>query len=726
MRLNAALLSLLLLAVPLAAEDFCGTGPQTDLRVRAMRERRARLPRATANAEAPKPLLRDGAFYVENADLIAPGRRPFDLAGTSLVFEPRAGLTYAVRRAPLGYVAPGGAPKKTFLPSEGTGWHYVAHDLSAPVMLFGQPVSRLYLSAYNGITTQAPPENGTWQFDALEAAVYRTPVLSPLMLTGATPVRYFSWPSVYVDETADGVRVTWRNPQTLFHYDVQAFLGKDGTVTYSYRTVNELEWGAPILSAGFDAWNPATRLIKGADDTKNDVSSSAGLAASMLDIHRVETYRVADSDLFVVKIKVGAPIDPTKILEATSLRYLVRVGGEALELSISRDGLATFPSNNASAAIKSGAGGRYAGDTIEVWGAQREMTGTQDVRIFTQMTGSNRTWDVLLSTISLDAPAKTLATDLSAVAVGTELALPIVEPFVLPALDPFAVWDAIAARYPLRHDDVDALAVYQSFLTDIIFYAGAYSTGGNPQVDGIVGFDPQYWGTGAPAEAAMLHMNQLDYNYNSVDTRAAQVMLHEFGHRWLFFSRIREEGSVSRILNPISAHPAQYVHMPAAFPVYGANESSVMGGAFFSPLADGRWQAKAANSGYSWMDLYLMGLASPGEVTPWFYLAGTSPALGGAYWPEDGVVVSGTKQDVTLQQLIDVEGPLNPPAAFSEKGFRVVFALVTDPGHGPTDAEVAKLDSLRALMARNFSLATGGRGRVMTEFAVAGRRRSAE
>jgi hypothetical protein len=725
MRRDAAVLSLLLFALPLTADDFCGTSPQNDVRVRAVRERTAHGPRVASNKLLPAAQLYHGAFYVPNTERIAPGRRPFDLAGRSLVFEPRTSTSYAVRRAALQYVEPAGAPVKFFQPADGNGWHFLPYQLSAPVTLFGQQVSQLYLSAYNGITTVAPPVNGTWQFDTVEAAVFRTPVLSPLMLTGATPVRYFTWPSVYVDEYADGVRITWRNPDTFFHYDVQADLRRDGTITYSYKAVDHIEWGAPILSAGFDAWNPATQLIKSATDTKNDVSSAAGTLAPMLDIQRVETHRVANSDLFVVRITLGAAIDPAKITAGTTLKYLARVGGEYLELDVNRDGVATYQSNNASAAIGGGSGGRYSGATVELWGAQRGMTGTLDVRLFTQMTGSSKTWDALVSTIDLDTPARELASDLSSVADGTELSTPIVEPFAVPAFDPYAVWDVLAPHFGLRHDDIDAVAVYQSFLTDIIFYAGAYSTGGNPRVDGIINFDPEFFGTHAPAEAAMLHMNQLDYNYNSVEGRSSQVMLHEFGHRWLFFSRIRENGTVTHILNPISAHPAQYVHLPSAFPVYGPNESSTMGGAVFSQLGDGRWQAHVANAGYSWMDLYLMGLAAPEEVTPWFYLANTSPALGGAYWPDEGAVVSGTKREVALSQLIDVEGPRNPAAAVSAKSFRVVFALVTPPDRGPTEAEVAKLDSLRALMARNFALATGGRGAVVTEFARRERRRSA-
>ena len=717
-------LFVLLFALSAGAEEFCGSGPANDLRLQSLRERRHE--RIASQAESA-PLLRNGAFYVGNDERIAPGRRAFDLNGISLVFEPRAGGKYAVRREALRYVEPAGAPKRTFDAGGGAEWHFVQHDLTAfSFPLFGQQVSRLYLSAFNGIHTAVPAENATWQFDAVEAAVHRTPVLSPLMLTKATPVRYFTYPSVYVDETADALRVTWRtSPSNFFRYDIQAELRKDGTITYSYRDVANFEWGTPILSAGYDNWHPAERLLAAHDDAKNDVSTAAGNAQGMLDVHRLETYRLAESDLFVVRLELGAAIDPTKIIEATSLRYMVRIGGEWLELQISRTGQSVVLINNASAPVASGAGGRYSGRTVELWGAQRGMSGVQSVRVTTMMTNSNRTWDALSGSITLDAPARPMATDLSAIANGTELATPIAEPFVLPALDVYAVWEKIAAHHRLRHDDVDALAIYQSFLTDIIFYAGAYSTGGNPRVDGIAAFDPATWGTTAPPEAAMLHMNQLTYNYNSVETRAAQVMLHELGHRWLFFARIREDGSVTRVLNPISAHPAQYVHLPAAFSVYTDRESSVMGGAYFSLEGDGRWKARVANNGYSWLDLYLMGLASPEEVAPFFYLAATSPALAGAYSPTDGTVVSGTRRDVALQQLIEVEGPRKPTTAFSQKGFRVVFALVTEDDREPTTAETAKLDELRTLLTRNFALATGGRGGVQANYAVPTRRRSA-
>lgn len=724
MRARIAVLSFLLFAVNAAADDFCGNGPANDVRLQSLRERRHE--RVASLAENP-PLLRNGAFYVGADERTAPGRRAFDLNGISLVFEPRAGSKYAVRREPLRYVEPTGAPKKLFDPAAGAGWHSLQYDLSAfQFPLFGQQVSRLYLTAFNGIHTAPPAENTTWQFDAVESAVHRTPVLSPLMLTRATPSRYFTFPNVYVDESADALRVTWRTSQTnFFRYDVQAELRKDGTITYSYRNVTNFEWGTPILSAGYDAWNPAERLLAAHDDAKNDVSASAGNAQAMLDIHRLETYRLNESDLFVVRLKVGAPIDTTKILEATALRYLVRIGSEWMELNIDANGHSVVYANNGSAAVIKGAGGRYNGDVIELWGSQRGMTGLQNVRVYTLMSTFSRTWDTVGGTINLDAPARPIAADFSTIADGTELATPIAEPFILPALDVYGVWEKIAAHHRLRHDEVDALAIYQSFLTDIIFYAGAYSTGGNPRVDGIARFDPQFWGTTAPAEAALLHMNQLTYNYNSVEVRSAQVMLHELGHRWLFFSRIREDGSTTNVLGPLSGHPAQYVHLPAAFRVYTNDESSVMGGAFFTQETDGRWKARVANNGYSWLELYLMGLATPEEVAPFFYLAATQPALGGAYSPQDGTVVSGQKRDVALDQLIAVEGARNPTMAYSQKGFRVLFALVTDTDREPTAAESAKIDYFRTLLTRNFALATGGRGTLQTGYATPVRRRSA-
>jgi hypothetical protein len=155
--------------------------------------------------------------------------------------------------------------------------------------------------------------------------------------------------------------------------------------------------------------------------------------------------------------------------------------------------------------------------------------------------------------------------------------------------------------------------------------------------------------------------------------------------------------------------------------VYGAEESSVMGGASFAPQSDGTYRAHVANMGYSWTDLYLMGLAAPEEVPPWFYIAGTD--LPREYWPQEGAIASGEKHDVEVGQIIAAHGPRVPSAAISQRQFRVLFVVVTENGVEATGAEVAKLNEHRALLERNFNLATGGRGRVITTFTRPGKRR---
>src|SRR5688572_21636135 len=76
---------------------------------------------------------------------------------------------------------------------------------------------------------------------------------------------------------------------------------------------------------------------------------------------------------------------------------------------------------------------------------------------------------------------------------------PVLEAFTLPELNVYRVWEEFAEHFGSPR--IDALAVYQNFYTDIIFFAGAYSTVGNNGADGV--------GAGNrvdPESPALLHM----------------------------------------------------------------------------------------------------------------------------------------------------------------------------------------------------------------------------
>ncbi|HYO79541.1 MAG TPA: hypothetical protein VE010_23955, partial [Thermoanaerobaculia bacterium] len=290
-------------------------------------------------------------------------------------------------------------------------------------------------------------------------------------------------------------------------------------------------------------------------------------------------------------------------------------------------------------------------------------------------------------------------------------------------LDPFAVWEQVQAAHGLREELVDGVLIYQTFFTDLIHFATAYATGGNPQVEGILPPEPER-GFEFPRTPNLMHMNQVNFDENADERMASVLMLHEFGHRWLYNVAIAEEGSNSTILNPQSFHPAAYVDTRSAFPLYGGEESSVMGGGYFTEIGQNRFRARTQQYGFSWTDLYLMGLAAPEEVVPWFYLAGSNPELPKSYFPADGIEVTATKKNVSLQQIVEAQGPRNPSSARSARTFRVLFVLVTEPGKAPTAEEIAKMNWLRAKMERDFAVVTGGRGSLITTYMPVAKRRA--
>ncbi|HET8774261.1 MAG TPA: hypothetical protein VFP80_10735, partial [Thermoanaerobaculia bacterium] len=466
-----------------ASDPLCGTSAANDARVSAIHEgTRARLASLAADPSRPAT-LREGAFYLQNDPTITADYRPFDLGGQSLVFTPSGVDAFAMRRTALQYVEPAGEPVRDFKAATGPDWHYVAHDLPFALPLFGKSVTRIYVSAFNGIHLDVPPVEGATHFDSAEVAVHRGAVISPLMITAGKP-RYLDYPKVWIGQTADAVLVTWRsNTNAPFRYDLQARIGTDGKVTFSYRDVTAMRWGTPVLSRGFDPAQVQRALFRSTNDNENDLPASIPAALrTMLDVRKVESYRLADSDVFAVRVTLAAPVDRTKLAEGEILTYAVTVGPETAAVEIGRDATRT----------QSFTSGRFADDgaSVSIDGAVLELYGVH--RYGYEMSARVRTYaperalaDTTVLGIPFTLPPHTTARDLSAAAEDTPLSLPIAEPFLLGALDPVRVWDLVRKSYGLSTYDYDAVAIYQTFFTDIIWYAGAYATRGNAQVDGI-------------------------------------------------------------------------------------------------------------------------------------------------------------------------------------------------------------------------------------------------
>jgi hypothetical protein len=307
------------------------------------------------------------------------------------------------------------------------------------------------------------------------------------------------------------------------------------------------------------------------------------------------------------------------------------------------------------------------------------------------------------------APASESAvTDFSALPAEGAAKKAVIETFVRPTVNLHGAWAKLHSTFGWNPSDVDAVAVYETFRTDLDFFAAAYASPGNP---GVAGIGPVS-SADQPRFPTLLQMN-----IASPPGTAGHVttLLHEFGHRWLFYSRYREGAQDETNLNPDGFHPAQWVDTRAAFNVDSGNDCSVMGGAVFTATGGNAFAiAPRAAYGYSFLELYLMGLADKSEVPPTTWLANTSPALGASYWPPTAIKsVTGTKHEVTVDQVVASAGPRVPAYPATQKQFKVAFVLLRDPAHPDLDSAVEGVASSRAMMVRDFRLATGNRGQIV-------------
>ena len=160
---------------------------------------------------------------------------------------------------------------------------------------------------------------------------------------------------------------------------------------------------------------------------------------------------------------------------------------------------------------------------------------------------------------------------------------------------------------------------------------------------------------------------------------------HELAHTWVARASYLKNGQVESLLTPGGgSHWAPALHAPAPFPWRGAaaGNGSIMGGNFWRENGDGTytptngWGTNAG--GLSWLDLYLMGLASADEVPDMFILRNLQEAGGGWRGPH-----TGDKEVVTIEQIVAALGPRDPPAASSQKVFNAGFVYLVEPGRTP-------------------------------------------
>lgn len=272
----------------------------------------------------------------------------------------------------------------------------------------------------------------------------------------------------------------------------------------------------------------------------------------------------------------------------------------------------------------------------------------------------------------------------------------------------YPIEDGFLAVHP---DDAQFIVVYSTF--NLVDGVGAFYQSLANDVAGIgyahaAEFDPVI-----PAEffddtpnsqfIGMLHMNNwrkfVKPGSGAIDDWWISLVFgQELGHAWLAFPHVAGGGGgTDLLLGRSQAHWSFYMHTNGS-PVEGHRWTDNGDGTFTA--------AKLDEFEFSDLDLYLMGLMDPKEVEPWFVIEDPHdcvdsnlpdqkcPSPSSFLFKADTFTVSGTRRDVTIDDVILAEGERVPAYPAAPNEFGLSFLLIKRPGEVLCEEEYAILDEV--------------------------------
>lgn len=200
----------------------------------------------------------------------------------------------------------------------------------------------------------------------------------------------------------------------------------------------------------------------------------------------------------------------------------------------------------------------------------------------------------------------------------------------------------------------------------------------------------------------------LPYNY------AMSHLGHEVGHRWGAYVSAKINGEkVSLGLWP---HWDRGLQSPVAFPYQLPTEASTLGGGVWQDNFDGTYTQLRDGyfvpaTGYSYLDLYLMGFISAAEVPNFFLLKNLAPAGRDA---NGHAIFKADRTKVTIQDVIAAEGPRTPDVQHSQRKFNTGFVVVVEHGKSPSHELIERANGIRRQWTYYWETVTGHRASMTT------------
>ncbi len=201
-----------------------------------------------------------------------------------------------------------------------------------------------------------------------------------------------------------------------------------------------------------------------------------------------------------------------------------------------------------------------------------------------------------------------------------------------------------------------------------------------------------------------------------VANHALSIMGQEQGHRWLSF--VKYPGNDALLLGRDDAHWSFFMNIESNLSSPGVWRSSSAEGNVWNDNGNGTFTSVSLIDGYSRLDQYLIGLRPASDVPDMFVIAnptgsGRSPESN----PRPGVTTNGTRQTVTINQIIQANNQRSPGPNTAQKNFRAAVILLVRQGTQAAAATLNKVALYRLAWESYFAQSTDFLGHVNTGLA---------
>ena len=198
---------------------------------------------------------------------------------------------------------------------------------------------------------------------------------------------------------------------------------------------------------------------------------------------------------------------------------------------------------------------------------------------------------------------------------------------------------------------------------------------------------------------------------------ALSIMGQEQGHRWL--SYVGYPGADPLLLlGRDDAHWSFFMNIESTISSPAARRSSSAEGSVWRDNGNGSFTSVNLVDGYSQLDQYLMGLRPASDVPDTFVITNPSGTVRTRESnPFPNVNVTGTKQTVTMNQILQANGNRNPNSTTAPKNFRAAVVLLVQAGAQPSQATLDKVTLYRLAWESYFKQSTDAKASINTGLA---------